>query len=438
MKPGAVLAAILALALVLAGALSLFGPSGRFTKGDDMREAARELPAAVEAYRATGLPWVAADLAPKPPVPDDENAAPLLREGARAMVAKGWGKALPAVRRAADEGRWTDLDRALAGYAPALKTLVAASNRPRVDFRRDWDLAGNILLPEYAGIRGGVQALALRARSRAAQGDPMDALADLAAVRRIAFLTAEDPFLIAALVRIGSEATLFREAQRMGAETPALAAPLRALLASPEPPHDLVHVLRSEAYLAVASARNITRFYPLDSDVEFESLADPKRVRRGGFPEDESRRALMARALQLWVRADAEIRRHRDDPLALGRALDRLGDAERRKRGESYRLSARLLPEFTLSGAAMLKIGAEREITLAYLAALDARRRTGALPKTLISGADPFGHPYRSERKGDGFRLWWLGLDGKDQKGASKREDPKSDDVSAVFPPRKR
>lgn len=354
------------------------------------------------------------------------------------MVAKGWSKALSAVRRAADEGRWTDVDRALAGYAPALKTLVAASNRPRVDFRRDWDLAGNILLSEYAGIKGGVQALALRARSCATQGDSKGALADLAAIRRIAFLTADDPFLIAALVRIASEAILNRAAQYTGAEAPALAAPLRALLASPEPPHDLAYVLRSEAYLAVASARNLTRFYPLDSDVEFESNADLKSLRRSGLPKDESRRALMTRALALWVRADAEIRRHRNDPLALGRALDRLGNAERRKTGESYRLSARLLPEMTQSGAAILKIRADRELTLAYLAALDVRRRTRALPKLLIAGNDPFGHPYRSERTKDGFRLWSLGLDGKDQNGASKTEDPKSDDVSAVYPPRKR
>ncbi len=422
------------------GLLAVSGCRGRPTPGteSDLRAAARDLPAAAEAYRATGLPWIARDLAPDPSVRPEENAAPLLRRGAAEMVRRGWSGALGAIRRSADEGRWDDLAAALRGYEPALATLAQAAKRPRADFGRDWDLGVEVLFSEYAGIKGGVQALALRARLKASRGEAASALADLRTARALARLAEADSNLLALVVRVAGERAVYDGTRRIAAETPALSPALITELDRPAPPPDLPRALRGEAYLAVASARNLTKLNPDPLNGDFRSLADPRRILRTGFPKSETRRAYMARVLALWTAVAAERRRYPRDPYALGVAIDRLSAREAREPGRSHRLARVVVAPMTTVGAALAKLGAERTLTLAYLRALDARRRAGSLPTVLVTGNDPFGRPYRSRREGEAFRLWSLGPDGRDDGGATRKENPKTDDVTVVYPPPKR
>ena len=408
-----------------------------FERYVDFRPAARELPAAVRAYRAAGLPWTAREVVPEPPPKPEENAAPGLRKGGAAMVEGKWKAGYRPLQKAADAGRWDEVAKGIAPFESALAKLTAASEKPRADFARDWDLGPKLDFPEIAGMKAGVQALALRAELRAHRGEGAAAVADLAAALRLCPLIQSDPTMLALFVRISGEVFAFDSIRRVAVEDPALLPALIAEIQRPSAPFDFARALRGEAYTSVVVPRNLD-LYSKGEDGE-EVPPDPKTLRRDGLPPNPISRAFMTRGLQFWAKIAAAERRYPNDPVALDAEMSRLSDAEDAKPGVSRMMNAMLAPSYSTAATSVPRAEAQRGVTLAYLRALNARSRTGTLPKPLVSGSDPFGHPYRAKLTVNGFRIWSVGPDGKDDGGVARSEQrgpgAKTDDIVAIFPP---
>lgn len=343
------------------------------------------------------------------------------------------------MRDAGLAGDWGTVATALQQRTAALALFEAAATKPRVDFERDLDLGPNVLFPEFAGMKSGVRSLGLRARLRTVRGDRVGALKDVRTALRLARQTEADANLIAFLVRISCEAIVYDDVRRAAALDPGLVPAFLTEIGRPYAPPNLARALRSEAYLAIATIRNLQRIPKEDDDRDgIRAETDPAEIRRDGVPETKGYRAFMTRSLQVWTRLAPFLRKYEGDPVRLSEEVDRIADAEAEKRAVSYTMNLVIFPTLSAVGKAVPKLQADREITLAYLRALDLRRRTGAFPKMLLTGKDPFGRPYIARREGTGFRIYSLGANGRDDGGLSPVERPatlKSDDIVAAYPP---
>ena len=267
--------------LTLATGALLYGGYRIVTSYWDFGAASAELPEAVAAYRAEGLPFVAAEIAPPHP-PPSEDATPVLRAALRLLPKKPVESAL--IEAARDPS--PAADRPLAAYAPALARVETVMDRPRVDFRRDWDLGPDLLFPELQGIKALGRAAAVRAVRLARKGDDTTALKSLDLARRLALWTGEEPTLISMLVRIAIEAMAIDAVERClaaSAGNPKRIARYAAWVRAAPPLPDLADGLRGEAWMGVAAARNLDVSRVRDADGESIPV-DPKRLRRDGTP----------------------------------------------------------------------------------------------------------------------------------------------------------
>lgn len=386
----------------------------------DVPLAARELPDAVRAYRRAGLPWVAADL--RTEVPPAENAAPALR-----AAFKKWDtKAFRTVER---DLKKEPTAAVLAPFEPALDDVRLATARTRVDFGRDWDYGPYIEFREYRPMKESAKALVARARVRLMGGRTADGIADLRAAHSLGDLAGQEPTIISALVRIAIAAIVRDGVRRAAAESPAAIPALRILAAEPRPRPDWNRATRGEAYIGIATTRNMHLYRPTGEDVN--NLPSPESLVRAGTPDGRMKRAFLTRHLQWWTKALAD-GTMRKDPRAVARRMDVMENAMPRK--PSYTLLAILLPVISKAVEVGERFDDDAKVTRAYLA--------------LLAGPRPFPargpNGFRYRREGRGFRLWTVGPNGIDENGRLKTElplaeraDSKIDDVVALYPPPK-
>lgn len=155
------------------------------------------------ALRASGAPMTPAEAAP-PPVPPAENAAVVYQRAFRwvpeadKQLSKAELRSWP-TRAAAP----IPLDRArriAAQYADAIRLARQAAAMPRCRFPVDWNAGAAALFPHYGKLRSLSRLLAVDAMAAAADGRPSDAVADVGAIAGIARHTLMEPLLISQLV----------------------------------------------------------------------------------------------------------------------------------------------------------------------------------------------------------------------------------------------
>lgn len=403
----------------------------------DFGAAAGELPAAVREYKAAGLPFVAADLAPAP-FPAAQNAAPSIRAALKALPKK--------VKADLSKAEGAEADAAVALYAKPLALLDPS--RKRVDFKREWDLGPNVLFPEYAGMKTLAKAATLRAVRSAQRGDDASAVRDLELSRQLSLWAAQEPTMIGMLVGIAIEAIALDGAESClaaVADSPARIARYARWLDAKNPLPDFGHALRGEAWMGVMVSRNLDKFGGVkalalsgDSGSDVPPL-DLATLRRDGVPEDGKLKGFLARQLQLWAEAYRDTDGFRQPPEKIGQKLDAIASRTEGAKGLSYYLASILFPVFSQAGSAVVTLEARREVGRAFAKALTDHALTHRWPTT-VAGIDPFtGKPLRIRPDGKGIRIYSVGRDRKDDKGLLRRETkgpgPKSDDVAAAYPP---
>src|SRR5579862_1868126 len=130
---------LVVLCLAVPALLFYFGV-GRY----DYAPASRDADDAAKAYRAAGLPWTAQDLAPKPALGADENAAPILKEAVALLPQKDRYVEMLAVADAGDLGHFDLMAQNLAPFGKALDLTERATRMRGADFGHDWDLGPNL------------------------------------------------------------------------------------------------------------------------------------------------------------------------------------------------------------------------------------------------------------------------------------------------------
>lgn len=404
----------------------------------DFGPAAAELPGAVRAYRAQGLPFVAGEVAPAHPAPKDD-ATPSLRAALKALPGKKRGAELTKAARSPDR----KADPILKDYERSLALVGSAVGRTRVDFGRNWDLGPYVLFPEYSGMKTLARAATVRAVRAAQRGDDAAAVRDLVLAQRIARWADQEPTLISMLVRIATESIELDGVLRCLASAKgdrARIARYAAFLRQAPPLPSFRNALRGEAWMGVTCGRNLDRFggtRALAAQTNVE--VDARVLRHDGLPDGTRQRAMMTRVLQVWTEAARETDGFRAPPMEIGRKLGEIEARWSEKKGLSRVLVMVLFPVVSQAGKAVVAVDARRAVALGFAEALDVQARTGRWPAS-VSVVDPFtGKALHVKRTTKDFRVYSVGRDLKDDGGLHRREAPKregatSDEV-AVFPP---
>ncbi len=429
----------------------------------DIAPASRDLDSAVVAYRAAGLPWEAKDLAPNPPVPDYDNAAPLINKASTYFQDKIWQKDEDKITKALIAGDYALAEKTLAPYNPALDLVAQATKLKGLDFHYDWDMGAFVLFPQFAYLKSLTKCLSYRARVEASKGDFKGTDRDLQEGLKLADLTGQTPTLISMLVKIAQQAIVFRAYAQCADELKGNAEALDTMeksLASYQGGADFLFAIRGEQYMGIALLRNIDQYGGLlalkrslegspDGDSPPQPKLNPATLQRTGLASGMWARAFMDRHLRYWTEFVTTAKRM-NDPLAFSKTMDQQAMArETTNRTLSGLLNEILLPVFSQAGVAVVRSQAEQETTEALLEAVEIQIKTGKLPTSIdqIPGTwiDPFDKkPLKLAMVGNSLRIYSVGNNLKDFGGQAPSEvkgrstdDIFSDDqnIIAAYPP---
>ena len=202
-------------------------------------------------------------------------------------------------------------------------------------------------------------------------------------------------------------------------DDPAALHSLRRVVRERMPKPDLRRALMSESYVGIAMIRNL---HLMKGSDEASSPLDPARLVREGLPAKSKHRAFLARHLDTYSDLEERIQELGSDSRAIARAADEIGKELERRRGMSYILEANLFPVMGEAGKAVVHSQASLLVADTLAAAMMHRLKHGDWPTTLEgSPLDPVdGKALRFHRTADGFRVYSVGKDGKDDGGRTR------------------
>lgn len=406
--------------------------------------AALSLPAELRAARAAGLPLAPDDLRASAPPAPAQNAAPLYREIAQALAFRSDVPGHEAIsnvlkRTRTDADRWQAQTR-LAALAPVLALAERAAARPRCDFARPWEEGVDLLLPEYATGRALVRLFAARAILRSEAEDAAGALNDVATGARICRHMGEDPVLIAWYVQLACRDIMdraFTEVVLSHDGDPEILRRAAAVEKTFGPAPRLRHALRGDVVVGRITIQQLARRKPgqvMDGPPEPQGLF---------FERAWIARAWEAGLLRYWRRVFAALDADPNDLGVQWRALMEISGEEKAREGQPASVMSAILAQAVENAALSLtREEARTRLRRTLLALVAHRQRTGRFPAALSALSSPpppdvfTGRPLIYRRTGNGFVLYSVGENGRDDAGKSRSgsADGGPDDIVVAGP----
>lgn len=434
------------------GAAILVGGIGSYLWRRDaaLRESAAQLPTLVASAREAGLALTAEDLMPSPPLDPLENAGTDATRLCQILAGLTDGAAL--IGKIEEASLWPRVDASaeLEQLGEVYRLIESIAAKPRLDFQRDWELLPLLPILEATELRKAIRLIAARARVRSLGGDFEGALDDLRRTFALADLVGQEPTLTAASLRVEGLVTAYGTVRRLAThwpKDPARLAALREVIAE-EPEFLLFEAIRGLQFMAVAYLRNIVFFAdpPMDllsppplSHPSYRKPTGPVWMRRDGLPTGLREQAALVESLRYFLSLAKIFQEGTPKPFRLTLAVQM---AEDRLKSNTSKV-AEMVHRFSLGNANLLMFyrpEAQRQVTLGYLEALEARARTGKFPNRLYGKyPDPFGEGQVGYRIDDlGFRVWSIGFNLVDDDGRLRMEAKSGQgwDEVAPYPPR--
>lgn len=417
-----------------------------FNPKRDLGTAAGSLDEDVVRAKAAGVPLIASDLAPDPPVLPSENAAPWLLKAYASWEKHNRPRNFDDELLVAIEDKdykKTESILSEPDTASALALAKHAAEFPRCDFSPDFDLGADLLYPELSHIKTWVRLLAFRAECEAHDGDHKAAIDDLRSAGRLAQDAGCEPSLISLLIRISCDAIALQSFERCLGEAKS-ANDIQgyvSLLSTPRPPFDDLRILKGEAYMGIATFRN----WDLLSTARSETI-DPTKLRRSGMPDSQLAKAYMARRLEISIKVLSAARQLQNDPARMYARVTNIYTPIESRVGLSYDFEKMMGSIFGGTGTAELTDQAKWRTEKALAKVLLYRAVHGSFPATLeaaeATDIDPFnGQPLKYLRTANGVRIYSVGQDLHDDHGVRRQQlqpgdrlPPKTWDEVASYP----
>ncbi len=386
-----------------------------------------------EAARREGIPLTPNDLRPNPPIPDSENAGPLIKELARRYGAipepekRAYDKLYEAFSKSPDDpAARAALQKSLIPYADLMQLAERASALPHCDMAYDWSLGPNLLFPEFSVLRHFARMLSARAWLAS---DADSAWRDIACVARLGNLICETPCLIAALVGVAihgiAHRTCVATLKRFGPS--AKAHETLSTFGLPPTPE---HYLKGEVILATMTMKLLRegKLKNLNGDSEGE---DNSSVWKSFSVIAPIASAFWEKQLLVfWRGAFAQVRlaERTGSYEELGKWFDATIKTWERDRFNipQNMMVLILAPVFSqATNKTHLQTAALRQLRETALALSEEKAKTGSFPDSPTLPTDPFSktrEPLRYRKDGAGCVLYSVGQDHTDDGGVEKRE----------------
>lgn len=411
----------------------------------DFLKQSRRLEDAIARSKELGLPMLASDLDPNPPVPDAENAALVV---------------VPVINKALSGPNYIDSDSLLPGRDPKIRALTISMMKPYSNvlrevkaglkrkhwhIKRDWDLGPNVLFPEFAKVKSASRLLAADAVQRALSGDQDGALESLVAGRTLARHTATEPSTIGFLVSVASDTIMLRAAEQLievwRADDLALSRLAKTIEATSYH-FDPRIAWRGEFYQSLSTARNLHQFGGLRRfGTEAVIDPDPFIPIRTGLPRPQTTRANLTPILDYWNDVFTKFGKEAPAAGTWGTYLDRRSEAETAQFATSKMLAVILLPDIGRADFAHMRHELLPQMTLALIRVAQFKLKTGNYPKSLaevgVSFPDLFGQgEVNYGVVGKAVQIWSIGDDRIESGGpiGGAAPDLRRNDPGVVFP----
>ena len=393
-------------------------------------------------YKAAKLPWTPDDMKPNPAVQPSDNAAPLIKALSDRLQAEKDSLKIDDLVKNDSEGKDVEVSKWLRLNNDVVNQAIAASRPDRVDFERDWRDPIYVPFPEFAQIKTACRMLQVAAVSEAKSGRDDLALERLQAIRKLAFLTQQEPPLIASLVGIACDTIALRGYERIATEWVASAPRLRKLRESLVQSNFELNwkkTLTSEAYVGTQLTRNLGRGYEMRM-VDFESVDEntpPPNVEKfkvDGPPQSFIPKAYFVRHSEFWTAIADQLSKPDVQPLEFSALSEKfVADVEAERR-MSYNLQQIILPVFFFYSEAIEHRVSTINCTQGLIDALIYRRYHGFFPAnaaTLGMGVDTLsGQPYVLKSSENKLMIYSFGRNKVDDGG----DRNKAADVVAQYP----
>ncbi len=397
------------------------------------------------AARKVGFPFEGKDLAPKTKFTENQNAAhdylraAVLDKAASASKTTGRSEAqkFPGIDMTpSDEAA---LRQYLTDNAAMIDQFQIGAAKPYCYFQKDWDNGANVLLPEYASMKSVSRAVLARAHLRATGGDIEGAVSDFESVQRTSRHLASQPVLIGMMVSVALEAMQGKTIERLlpaATKDKQLSAALQTQVNALTQDWDLTNGLKGEAFLNWWCTDHLSDLSGMSGYFGSNEPLPMKLTKNS----QTAARALKSAILEIYTPALHDYKPYGDASVVFN-GIDR-----RANKAKAESLLARpfleiLIPVWGQLPSTLDKAKARKLLLLAALDVIEYRRSKGTWPKSLAdtggSYLDPFDvKPLRYKTEGQGFRVWSVGINGKDD-GGKTREETRTDDHDEVivYPP---
>jgi hypothetical protein len=280
----------------------------------DVPDTAGRLEENARKAKEAGVPFLASDLVPNPPVSDSQNAAHLLKAIGEKYhdeisTSASGGQSATAYTKMSDAIKNGDLPSArkkLRDYDGLMSMGRKAAEFPQCYFERDWDMGPNLMFPEFSQLKNLAKLFAVRAEFKALDGDHVGAVEDITTAAKLGSHAGSDPTIISLLVHVSIETICNRAIETsLGlCKTAEDFKPYVDYLENHDPKFDLKRPLDGEAYTGIAILRNRNVFGSLSQVASGDPTPepiDPSKLKRDGLPSKMLDRAFLSRHFELWA-----------------------------------------------------------------------------------------------------------------------------------------
>ena len=385
-----------------------------------------------EAARREGIPLLPEDLRPNPPIPDAQNAGPLLKELTRRYNAlpekesHDWDATYDSFGKNLDDPKARAAFQAsLVRYADLVHLAEDATARPHCDFAYDWSQGMNLEFPEFAIVRRFGRLFTARASLAT---DSSQAWADVARCAKLGNLMGQTPCLIAALVSVALHAiadkSYIATLKRFGPSPQA-----RETLAAFGPPPKPTVYFQGEVVACATTLEQLRAGKLKDmADEDGGAFIGGAVWKNLSFVAPVAVPFWEKQLLLFWREAFAKARdaERTGDYEGLGTWFDATMKVwERDKLNLPQNLLVLILaPVFSqATNKTHLHTQAQRHLRESALALLEEKAKTSSFPDSPTLPTDPFSpgkQPLRYRKEGTGCVLYSIGQDHTDDGGVEK------------------
>ena len=379
-----------------------------------------------------GLPMESSEMALKPAVKDEDNGFLVLKKvmtkypddtkvrQADSKFLPGPGKRTPEIlRNMADE-------------------TMPIAEKAGYDAHHDFDNGPFELYPEYSFLKNGVRSLSKVAIQDAFDGNFKDAVRRTAAIQWITSLITHERQLIGCLVCISLNSILTRTATRVAdkaASDPEVISQLKAILEKPNFSPNIHEAFLGEFFNGVTVTRNFRALGGIKALSQSESESNPvslKNLRKSGLPNDQIARGMLGSWIDKMIHAKDILDR---EPSVMKSTKEIDTFMTKVPMTMSNSLPLILIPVWKQAGEAFERNILGHKLAIQAIDLIVAAKHH-ALPREIKELPDPFSDSYVIySRTANGFLLYSVGPNGKDDGGPRNKTSRKnSDDYGYDYP----